>query len=164
MRALVVYYSLKGSTRRIAEAIAEMTDADLESLRTKDKIEASRFMDYYWGGKKKHPNEKVEIAPLEHDPSEYDMIFIGTPVWAWAPSPPVYSFLMDHSFKGKKVALFSSSEGELGKTFQKMEDLLEGNTIVSKEDFVDIGNDMDATCELKVREWAKNVLKQTFSN
>lgn len=164
MRTLVVYYSLEGSTKCIAETVAEMTGADVERLRTKERITASKFMDHYWSGTKEHPNEKIELEPLVHDPNEYDMIFIGTPVWAWSPAPPIYSFLKDNPVKGKKIALFLSSEGERGKTFERMTSLLEGNSILSREEFVDPRKDGEGSCELKAGNWAKALLKETFSN
>jgi hypothetical protein len=137
-----------------------MLDADVEEIKTVKPIKAGKFINYYWGGNKEHPDEKVEIQPFRNDPSKYDMIFIGTPVWAWAPAPPVYSFLQEHKLQGKKIALFTCSEGEKGKTFQKMVKLLSGNDIISKREFINPRKDMDGTCKLKARKWARGIIKE----
>jgi hypothetical protein len=121
-------------------------------------------MDYYWGGDREHPNETVELAPIEHDPRKYDMIFIGTPVWAWAPAPPIYSYLKKFKLRNKKIALFTCSEGERGKTFQKMESLLPKNEIISKKEFINPRKDMDGTCSLKARQWAQGVMDEAAGN
>jgi hypothetical protein len=137
-----------------------MLNADIEEIKTTKPIEAGRFMDHYWGGDKEHPDDPVEIHPLKNDPMDYDMIFIGTPVWAWAPAPPVYSFLKNYKIRGKKIALYICSEGESGRTFQKLEKLLPGNDIISKMDFINPRKDMDGSCSSKAKEWARQVIRE----
>ena len=121
-------------------------------------------MNYYWGGNRDHPNKEVELQRIDHDPSKYDLIFIGTPVWAWAPAPPIYTFLKRFRFKGKKVAIFACSEGERGKTFDRLNKLLEGNEIVSQREFKNPKKNMDGTCSLKAGEWAKTIVKEALRN
>jgi hypothetical protein len=137
-----------------------MIDADIEEIKTKKPIEAEKFINYYWGGDKEHPDDTVDIHPLNKDPSDYDMIFIGTPVWAWAPAPPIYILLKKYKLHGKKIALFTCSEGERGKTFQKMEQLLPGNDIISKREFINPRKDMDGTCSLKAQQWARGTIRE----
>ena len=77
---LVVYYSLTGHTRQIAEAIAAALDADLEA------IEDTFNRDTVLG----RPRSAIEgllglsssISPPKHDLSEYDLVVVGTPVWS----------------------------------------------------------------------------------
>jgi len=77
---LVVYYSLTGNTRQIAEAIAAALDADLEV------IEDTFNRDTVLG----RPRSAIEgllglrssITPPKHDLSEYDLVVVGTPVCA----------------------------------------------------------------------------------
>ena len=160
LKTLVAYFSLEGNTKCVGDSIASMLNADVEEIKTTKPIEAEKFMNYYWGGEKEHPDEKVEIKPVHNDPRKYDMIFIGTPVWAWAPAPPIYSFLRKYKLRGKKIALFTCSEGERGRTFRKMEGLLPGNDIISKREFINPRKDMDGTCSLKAQEWARGIMKE----
>lgn len=163
MKVLVAYYSLQGNTKCIGDAIAEKLDADVQELNPKEPIEAHRFMDYYWSGDKEHPNKEVELQSIQHDPRKYDLIFIGTPVWAWAPAPPVYSFLKRFRIKGKKVAIFVTSEGERGKTYERMEKLLEGNEILSRSEYVNPLTDKKGTCGIKARDWALAIVDEVIS-
>ncbi len=160
MKVLVAYYSLEGSTKCIGDAIAELLDADVEEIRTKRPIKADKFMDYYWGGNKEHPNEMVELEPVKRDPRKYDLIFLGTPVWAWAPAPPIYSYLKKFKIQGKKIALFTCSEGERGRTFSKMEKLLPGNEIISRKEFINPKKDVDGSCDIKTNEWARKIVRE----
>lgn len=157
LKTLVAYFSLEGNTKCIGDSIASILKADVEEIKTTKPIEAGKFMNYYWGGDRKHPNDMVELLPIEKDPRKYDMILIGTPVWAWAPAPPIYSYLKKFKLRGKKIALFACSEGERGKTFQKMEKLLAGNDIISKREFINPRKDMDGSCSLKAQEWARSI-------
>ncbi|MFO8050928.1 MAG: flavodoxin [Thermoplasmatota archaeon] len=163
MRTLVVYYSLEGNTECIAKAVASRIDADIERLETKKKIKADEFMNYYWGGKKDRPSKKVPLKGQRYDPNEYDLIFIGTPVWAWAPAPPIYSYITDRNIRGRNIALFSCSEGDPGKTCNKLKRSLEDkNDIIAMKDFVNpVENE---TCDLEAGKWAEKVLKQKLSS
>jgi flavodoxin len=160
LKTLVVYYSLEGNTKCIGDSIASSLNADVEEIKTTQPIEAGKFMDYYWTGNKEHTNDVVELLPIEKDPRKYDLIILGTPVWAWSPAPPIYSYLKKFKLRGKNMALFICSEGERGKTFQKLEKLLPGNNIISQREFINPGKDMDGSCSLKAQEWAQRIIKE----
>lgn len=51
MKSIVVFYSLEGNTRMIAQAIAKETGADLLELRPKQEIPKKGFRKFFWGGK-----------------------------------------------------------------------------------------------------------------
>ena len=116
---LVVYYSLTGHTRQIAEAIAAAHDADLEV------IEDTFNRDTGLG----RPRSAVEgllglrssITPPKHDPSEYDLVVVGTPVWIVRLSSPVRAYLSQQRASLERVAFFCTQGGIGGKwAFQNM--------------------------------------------
>jgi flavodoxin len=157
MKTLVIYYSMEGNTEEIARSIARELGADLERIEPKDRIKAEKFMSYYWTGDDKAPEKIVEIEPMTRDVEDYDLIIIGTPVWAWAPAPPIHTMLTKTEISGKRIALFSTSEGDAGKTFEKMRKHLPGNRIISLKDF-SISGPMDIGKARKMAaSWAKNV-------
>ncbi|MGD8835425.1 MAG: flavodoxin [Desulfobacteraceae bacterium] len=110
---LVVYYSLTGHTRQIAEAIASSYDADLEV------IEDTFNRDTVLG----RPRSAIEgllgldstIAQPRHDPSEYDLVVVGTPVWAARLSSPVRAYLSQQRASLERVAFFCTQGGIGGK-------------------------------------------------
>lgn len=156
-RVLVVFHSHEGNTRSLAENIADEIGADLEEL-VPEKVVPSGPMKYFWGGSQVMMGRKPPIQPLSSDIGSYDIIFIGTPVWAWTFTPPIGTFLKEHPFSGKKVALFASCEGGPGKTLEKMKEALKGNEFIGEEwFFAPLKKDTEATLK-RARDWAKGLM------
>lgn len=106
-RTLVVYYSLSGNTARVALDLAKMIGADIESLR--DRHHGAGF----WGSLKAawHAMRQVptQLAPLRHEPSEYTLILIGTPVWAGRMTPAARAYLLQCAARIPNVGFFVTS-------------------------------------------------------
>lgn len=157
IRTLVIYYSFEGMTEMVAKTIAKELGGDLSGVIPKNKIETEKLMSYYWGGDRKVPERSVPVEDLDKDPAGYDLIFIGTPVWAWSPAPPVHSLLSGLDIAGKNIALFATSEGDPGKVFSKMKEQLGDNRIIAQMEFV-VRDPLD---EFDIRKnaaaWARKV-------
>ena len=54
---------------------------------------------------------KPDILPIGQDPADYDIIFIGSPVWYGTFAPPVGTFLARNDLAGKTVAPFCTHGG-----------------------------------------------------
>ncbi len=157
MKKLVVFYSLEGNTKLIAENIAAVTDADILELKPKKEIKAKGFMKYFWGGKQAVMKEKPDIFPLDKNPQQYDVLFIGTPVWAFNYSTPLNTFFSKVKLSGKKIALFCSCGGNKGNTFRNMRNALSGNEILGENEFVEpLRNKDDSAAQAK--RWAKEII------
>ncbi len=89
LKTLVVYYSLTGNTKMIAESIAEAMNTDVLALKPVKELKADSVMKYMWGGAQATMKKKPKLEDISIDPLAYDFIFIGTPVWAWTFSPPI---------------------------------------------------------------------------
>jgi len=135
MKVLIAYYSLEGNTRLVAKHIAKTIGADLLEIKPVKNISSKGMMKYLWGGRQAMMGAKHEIEPVDREWSEYDMILLGTPVWAWTASPPIMSYLQKAGIKGKRVALFSCNEGNNGTTFEKMRLALAENDILGEQEF-----------------------------
>ncbi len=122
-KILVVYFTRTGNTEAIAKEIAASLDADSEKI-VEEGTDWGGFWGFFKAGKAAWQEMTTPIAPLSHHPKEYDLIIIGTPVWAWNMTPAVRSFLSVYRDDLKKVAFFAT-EGGSGheKTFRKMESL-----------------------------------------
>jgi len=158
-KKLVVFYSFEGNNRLISKAISKEVKADLLELKPVKEIKTRGFMKYFWGGKQVLMKEKPALKPLSKDPQKYDLIFIGTPVWALTFSPPLRSFFSKVKLKNKKIALFCCHEGHKGKTLEKMESELKGNKIVGKTDFIYPLEDK-LNNKRKAVSWAKSLDKK----
>lgn len=153
MKKLVVYYSFDGNTKFIAQIIAEAVGADMLELKPLAEPKSHGFSKYIWGGRQVFFKEKPPLAAFDKKPSDYDYIFIGTPVWAWTYAPALGTFFSQTQLKGKKIALFCCSGGGPGKTFNNMKEKLAGNEIVSEMGFIEPLRDQESNAQ-KARQWA----------
>jgi len=157
MKTLVIYYSLEGDTKLIADAVAKSTGADVLEIRPKKEI-PKNILKLFFGGKQSMMKEKPELLPLDKNPADYDLLFIGTPVWAWNMSAPIRSFLSSAKLAGKKIGLFCCNGGQKGKTFDEMERILSENAVVGEIEFKEpLKHDKEADAK-KAGEWAKGIL------
>jgi flavodoxin len=155
MKTLIVFYSFQGRTRDVAKIISRETKGDLLEITPRDRVEAEKFMSYYWSGENGIPEKRIELENFILNPSDYDLIFIGTPVWAWSPSPPVHSFLVEADLNGKDVALFATSEGDPGSVFTKMRKHLDNSRVISQAEFIDRDSMDEIEIRKKVLSWAR---------
>jgi len=108
-RILVVYCSRSGNTRRIAREIAEGCGADIEEIT--DVVDREGL-----AGALRSATEAVlgigaTIHPVRHQPSHYDLVVVGTPVWCWNVASPMRSYLNAYGTSLQRVALFCTFGG-----------------------------------------------------
>lgn len=110
MKILVVYYSRTGNTKKLAEAIIAKLACDSEELI--DKQKRSGIIGYMKSGRQTMKDQTTELEPLKHEPGQYDLIVIGTPIWVYDVSVPVRTFIQQNRLRLKKVAFFCTQGGE----------------------------------------------------
>ena len=110
MKSLVVYYSLTGKTRLVAEAIAEALNATLVQIEERRPIPFP-FV-YLSGGFRAFTNRGSKICPIDVDLKQYERIFIGSPIWASRPTPAINSFIYQSNFEGRTVIPFFTMGGD----------------------------------------------------
>jgi flavodoxin len=106
MKILVVFYSKTGNTRRVGEEIAKSLDADIDEII--DLKNRKGIMGWIRSGRDEMKGYQTEVK-TEKDPGKYDLVVVGTPVWAWASTPAVRAYITNFKNKFKKVAVFSTS-------------------------------------------------------
>jgi flavodoxin len=109
LKTLVVYFSRTGHTRQIAEEIALGCGADVEEIR--ETQGRGGVMGYLRSGWEALRRAVVPIAPSIRDPSHYDLVIIGTPIWNFGLSPPVRAYAQRHSAAFRRVAFFCTEGG-----------------------------------------------------
>ena len=120
-KKLVVYFSASGTTARVAKELAEAAKADLYEIRPEVKYTSN---DLDW--RDKSSRSSVEMADKKSRPkladknakiADYDVIFVGFPIWWYTAPHIINSFLESYDFSGKKVVIFATSGGSgFGKT------------------------------------------------
>ena len=158
MKTAVIFYSYEGNCALIAQIIKGAIDADLFEIKTTDTKKRSGLVLYAWGGYQVAMNKKPALEPLSVDVNAYDLIILGTPVWAASPAPAVISFLGKTKITGKKIALFCCHGGGMGKALQKLKALLPGNTCTGEIDFVYAAKSKEPNeLKTKIEAWLKQI-------
>ena len=106
MKSLIVYHSRTGNTKKLADVIADALNADIEPI-VSDATAKS------WGRLVLQALFKVqaEISQTTKDPSLYDLVVVGTPVWSHTMSTPVRTYLAKNKSKFKNIAFFCTYGG-----------------------------------------------------
>jgi flavodoxin len=155
-KKLIVYYSLDGNTRFVAENIAEQINADLLELKPIREEVPRNFMKYFWGGRQVFMKQEPALCDFALNPQDYDTLFIATPVWAFSYTPAIASFLKKVKLEKKKIVLICCSGGVNGKTFEKMREKLSGNEFLGELHLIEPLRNKEKSI-LRIEEWLKSV-------
>lgn len=115
LKTLVVYFSATGTTAKVAQNIAKATDGTLRELVPQ---EAYTSADLDWHDKQSRssvemndPKSRPALRESETDTTDYDVIFIGYPIW-WNEAPRIINtFIESLDLKGKTIVPFATSGG-----------------------------------------------------
>lgn len=109
---LVVYYSRTGNTHRAASAIARACGADLERIH--DHRNRAGFWGYIRSAHEALKAKPGKIRQAKQDPAKYDLVVLGSPVWTGHMSSPMRRYLLDHSGRLSRIAVFVTEGGRGG--------------------------------------------------
>ena len=141
MKTLVVYYTRSGTTAKAAQMIAAALNADKEEI--KESSGRGGPLGWLRSGMEANQRKPAEVKPLEADPTIYDLVVVGTPIWAGTVSSPVRGFIEKHRDQLPRVAFFCTMEGDNPvKAFQEMEKALgakPASTLALQKNTVDGG-------------------------
>ena len=124
-KTLVAYFSATGRTAKVAEFLADALGADIHEIQPKEPYTRS---DLNWLNKRSRSSVEMnnktfrpEIVESNVRITEYDVIFLGFPIW-WYVAPTILNtFLESQDFSGKKIILFATSGGsKFGKTVEEL--------------------------------------------
>jgi len=103
-KVLVLYYSRSGNTQRLARAIAAALGADFEPIvETRARRGIRGWMR---SGFEARTKRLTSIEPPLHELRRYDLVVLGTPTWASAPSSPVRTLVAQRGAELRSVAFF----------------------------------------------------------
>ena len=105
-KALVLYYSQTGTTKTVAEAIQNLTGADIEAIVPVKPYDGDYGATIQRGQQEMTEGNYPELQPLKADLSDYDVVFIGYPIWFGTYANPIETLLSTVDFSGKKVVPF----------------------------------------------------------
>jgi len=150
MKSLVVFYSRTGNTKFVAEEIAAELGADLEEIV--DLKSRGGKIGWISAGRDASGNRQTRIGETKRDPKDYDLVVVGTPVWAWSPSAAVRTYLAKHDFTEKNVALFFTLDNNPRGAVEKTKKLLPNSAIVGELVLAKPTENKEETSK-KIAEW-----------
>jgi len=104
-KVLVVYFSRSNNTELMAMEIAKHYDANLVRLHAdKYRIGFRGWINALNDAQTNH----AAITPERIDASQYEMIFIGSPIWWYSPAPPAWQFINNNDIADKSIVLFNT--------------------------------------------------------
>lgn len=133
-KKLVAFFSASGTTKKVAQMIADAGNYDLYEITPK---EAYTKADLNWMDKKSRSSVEMndksfrpEIAGEELNVDAYDEILLGFPIWWYVAPTIINTFLEKYDFSGKKIILFATSGGSgFGNTVKELQPSAPGATI-----------------------------------
>ena len=155
-KTLVAYFSASGVTKKIAEKLAKVANADLFEIKPAKPYTCE---DLDWTNKNsrstlemKDLSSRPEIAEKLGNMSEYDTVFVGFPIWWYVAPTIIDTFLESYDFGGKTIIPFATSGGSgLGKTEENFRKLLGKNVTVES------GKVLNRASEGKIQAWEKTL-------
>ena len=122
MIPLAVFYSRTGVTKKAMQSLASMLRCDMEEIV--DQKNRSGIFGYLRSGKDAVMKNVARIERAKKDPADYDIVLIGTPVWAHNMTPAVRTYIMKYKEHIKNVAFLCTEGGSGGeKVIKSMEEL-----------------------------------------
>ena len=114
-RVLIAYFSATGTTKKIAEYAADAASADLYEIVPAEPYTADdlnyNVSNCRANAEMNDPSSRPEISGGVTNMADYDIVFIGYPIW-WGEAPRIVStFIESYDFSGKTVVTFSASGG-----------------------------------------------------
>lgn len=123
MKTLVAYYSRTNITKKLALEIAEAVNADTEEIISKVNYDGK--LGYVRAGKDGMSAKIIDLETLKYDPADYDLIYLGVPVWAGKAANPLISYIKQNEGKFSNVKFFATA-GKSGfeGAFKQMEEFV----------------------------------------
>lgn len=113
-RAAVVVFSRSGNTAVLAQHIAKKYQAALFVLEAKEyQLGIAGLI----SALKDARTQIATITPESLNLSQFDTVYLGSPIWLYSPAPPIWQFAANNDFSGKRVVLFNTYNSHIEPSF-----------------------------------------------
>ena len=134
-KKLVAYFSASGVTANVAKNLAEAAGADLFEIKPEVPYTDA---DLNWQDKKSRSSVEMNdksfrpaIAESDAKIGDYDVVFVGFPIWWYVAPTIINTFLEKYDFSGKTIILFATSGSSgFGKTADELKVSVSETTVI----------------------------------
>lgn len=156
MKALIIYYSFGGNTKRIAKMIQNEINADIAEIDTVVPYSGSYNDVVNQGNDEVQSGFMPEIKPISVNIDDYDTLILGTPVWWYTFAPAVKTFLNNYNLKGKTIYPFSTNGGWIGHIFEDINRTCIDSTVKNGLN-IKFNESNLVTSQADIEKWIKNI-------
>lgn len=154
-KVLVVYFSETGNTQKLAKLISDEVGGDFRRIETvKPYPTGQELFDYTKN--ERDEDARPELKDLEVNMDDYDVVFVGYPIWWYTLPMPIYTFFDKYDFDDKIIVPFNTHEGSGDggtystiKNWEKNAKVLDGLAIR--------GGDIKSDQTTRIRNWLKGL-------
>ncbi len=105
-KTLVLYYSETGTTKTVAELLQRPLHADIESIEPVEPYTGDFQKTIQRGQREMQSGETPALKPLKSTIADYDVIFLGYPIWFGTYAMPIATLVKEYDFAGKTIVPF----------------------------------------------------------
>ena len=154
-KSLVAYFSASGTTAKVAKTLAKAAQADLYEIRPAIPYTQA---DLNWMDRKSRSSVEMQdkdfrpaLADTDAGIADYDVIFLGFPIWWYVAPTIIHTFLESYDFSGKTIVLFATSGGsDFGQTVKSLKESVSSETKILE------GRLCNSSYDVKdLRQWLK---------
>lgn len=124
-KKLVAYFSASGTTKKAAKDLADAVGADIFEIQPELPYTKA---DLNWMDKKSRSSVEMNnksfrpaVAERLDNMTDYDVVFVGFPIWWYVAPTIINTFLEQYDFTGKTIIPFATSGGSgLGNTVREL--------------------------------------------
>ena len=137
-KILVAYFSISGNTRKAAQEISKLLKCDIYEIKPKIKY---REEDLQYGPCRSQTEAKDRsIRPELEDKNakveNYDIIFVGFPIWSSLAPSVILTFLEAYDFRGKKIVIWGTTwKSLMGNIMTEIRSVVKGANVIEGEIF-----------------------------
>lgn len=136
-KKLVAYFSASGVTANVAKNLAEAAGADIFEIKPEVPYTDA---DLNWQDKNSRSSVEMKdksfrpaIAEGDANIGEYDVVFVGFPIWWYVAPTIINTFLEKYDFSGKTIILFATSgSSSFGKTADELRVSVSETTVIKE--------------------------------
>lgn len=155
-KKLVAYFSATGNTEKLAKTLAAATGADLHEIKPEKPYS---HLDLDWNNK--NSRSSIEMNDKSFRPAvansvphmeQYDVIFVGFPIWWYIAPTIINTFLESYSLEGKTIVPFATSgSSQMGGTNEALKDSCRGAVLKEGRRF------QPEASEAELRTWVNEL-------
>ncbi len=156
MKKLVAYFSASGVTEKVAKKLADVVNGDLFEIIPKEPYTDE---DLDWTNKKSRSSMEMSdkssrpaVATEVVNISQYDVIYLGFPIWWYIAPTIINTFLEEYDLTGKTIIPFATSGGsDMGRTNEYLRGSCKGATLKEGRRF------RTSVSSEELKTWSENV-------